>query len=823
MSRTNLSAVVSRQLPEHIREDYPTFVAFVEAYYEYLQAQGVDFTTIRDIDRTLESFVDEFRKELAYNLPNITQNERFLLQNVKDQYLAKGSEGSYKLLFKLLFGKEVELIYPGRSMLRASDGRWNQEISLFAKVDYGIAENVVGKLVDIQTPTRILRVLIDRRQDIIGEVDRIVLIDPNQQVYEFFLDKRFFGVVSAGDRIRFRDEFQATILPATQTLNITQPGKNFRIGQVFELRSGNGTGALMKVTAVTDAGGIKYAEIIKFGIGYTADFAVSLLANNSITSVGTGATTSSSTLVQQTTYVSTALGSVTVDPTPITAGSFVVGQKYQVTSLGSTDWISIGAGWESSADLKQGVTYTIRSVGTTNWVSLGAASNTSGVTFTANANGAAGTGYATAQGFSVIANNPAAGIDTVGTKFVARGIGSGTGTAKSLSVVGSATNFGAVGNIQVGDEMWVEDGDLLIGVVESITNSTNLTLESLYTEYTPGTVVNTSYSGVYTFRNPRSVGSLYAPGGTQSYTLQSSLTDRTLGFDEQGYVNLGDFVTHEYVDGTYAGSIIREFSLNFRNAQSDAADPAIVEIDLGALVKYPGYFETNNGFLDDSIYIQDSKYYQAFSYVLKIDERLASYSSAVKTMLHPAGMALFGEFNITNNYDLSIALESLVKSLGIGLEDTQSVVDSGITSINTGKALSDSIDTPNDSDIRKAISKALDTSLEEPTDSLTQLVSKALSTSYSGIEDATTLSTDKALSTSYSGLQDIAALSTGKALANSQSIADALVLTTDKYVDEDTLDPQTEEGYVGLNPYAGQDFFAAEYSVGSRESTFTTP
>ena len=108
MSRIKLSNVVSRQLPEHIREDYPTFVAFVEAYYEYLQAQGVDFTTIRDIDTTLESFIGQFKKELAYNLPNIAKDERFLLQNIKDHYLAKGSEASYKLLFKLLFNKGKE-------------------------------------------------------------------------------------------------------------------------------------------------------------------------------------------------------------------------------------------------------------------------------------------------------------------------------------------------------------------------------------------------------------------------------------------------------------------------------------------------------------------------------------------------------------------------------------------------------------------------------------------------------------------------------------------------------------------------------------------
>jgi hypothetical protein len=716
MSRTNLSAVVSRQLPEHIREDYPTFVAFVEAYYEYLQAQGVDFSTIRDIDQTLASFVVQFKKELAHNLPNIVEDERFLLQNVKDQYLAKGSEGSYKLLFRLLFGKEVELVYPGRSMLRASDGRWNQEISVFAKVDYGNAENVVGKLVDIQTPTRILRVLIDRRQDIVGEVDRIVLIDPNQQVYEFFLDKRFFGNVNPGDRIRYRDEFQATILPATKTLDVTQRGKNFRVGQVFELRSGTGTGALMKVTAVTDEGGIKYAEIIKFGIGYTANFAVSLLAANSVTSVGTTTTTSSSTLVQESTYSSAGAGTITA-------------------------------------------------------------------------------------------------------------------SSSSTTVTGTGTNFGQVGGPAVGDELWTTDSTpKTIGVIKSIASTTSLTLVGVPSQYE--TPISGTYTGSFTFRNTRSVGSLYAPGGTQSYTFESNLTDRTLGFDEQGYVNLGDYVTHEYIDGTYAGSLIREFSLNFRNAQSNAADPAIVEVDLGALVKYPGYFETNNGFLDDSIFIQDSKYYQAFSYVLKIDERLASYSSAVKTMLHPAGMALFGEFNITNNYDLSIALESLVKSLGVTLEDSVSVnIDDQITeiSITSSKVVSDAIDPPIDLITFKNIGKLLSDSVDEPIDAMVRRISKALSNSQSVVDSPTTRSVGKALVTSYPGMQDaVSSFEIDKALAESQIIDDTVTFRHDKYVytevDPDLLPPQDHQGYVQLNSYYGEDYivFEDEYSVGSRQSTFNT-
>jgi hypothetical protein len=78
--------------------------------------------------------------------------------------------------------------------------------------------------------------------------------------------------------------------------------------------------------------------------------------------------------------------------------------------------------------------------------------------------------------------------------------------------------------------------------------------------------------------------------------------------------------------------------------------------------------------LSDSIFIQDSNYYQIYSYVLKIDERLATYKDVVKTMIHPAGVALFGEFEISNNFNLAIELESLIKSLAIGVQEPELVI-----------------------------------------------------------------------------------------------------------------------------------------------------
>ena len=100
--RTDLASVVSRQLPEFIREDYPTFVAFVEAYYKWLKTQQVDFVDARDLDKTLDQYIEYFRKELAVHLPLMLEDERLVLPRIKELYLAKGSQASFKLLFRLL-------------------------------------------------------------------------------------------------------------------------------------------------------------------------------------------------------------------------------------------------------------------------------------------------------------------------------------------------------------------------------------------------------------------------------------------------------------------------------------------------------------------------------------------------------------------------------------------------------------------------------------------------------------------------------------------------------------------------------------------------
>ena len=62
---------------------------------------------------------------------------------------------------------------------------------------------------------------------------------------------------------------------------------------------------------------------------------------------------------------------------------------------------------------------------------------------------------------------------------------------------------------------------------------------------------------------------------------------------------------------------------------------------------YPkGLFTDNDGFLSDKKFLQDSFYYQKFSYVLRTGSNIADWSNAFTRLIHPAGFKFFGEIAI---------------------------------------------------------------------------------------------------------------------------------------------------------------------------------
>lgn len=139
----NLHLIVRDQFPEFVREDYPTFVAFVEAYYKWLnepEQNPGSVDTIADLDKTPERFVEFFRNSLdstgLFNAAAPFNN--LYLQKIKQIYNAKGSEQALVNVLKYAYHANSAITYPGEQILRASDGRWNQENFITVKLKTGI-------------------------------------------------------------------------------------------------------------------------------------------------------------------------------------------------------------------------------------------------------------------------------------------------------------------------------------------------------------------------------------------------------------------------------------------------------------------------------------------------------------------------------------------------------------------------------------------------------------------------------------------------------------------------------------------------------------
>ena len=130
-SLNRVSTLVNSQLPEFIRSDYPVFVEFLEKYYEFLEQPGnpvYELKTFQDnynVDLTRESLLKYFRTKILPSFPEETEltTER-IIKSARDFYSKKGTPDSFEYLFRVLYGKDLDIYFPKLQILKASDGKW---------------------------------------------------------------------------------------------------------------------------------------------------------------------------------------------------------------------------------------------------------------------------------------------------------------------------------------------------------------------------------------------------------------------------------------------------------------------------------------------------------------------------------------------------------------------------------------------------------------------------------------------------------------------------------------------------------------------------
>jgi hypothetical protein len=267
--KEKISTLVPSQLPEFVRSDYSTFVSFLEAYYQFLEQDQSSQELIQnalsysDIDSTASSFVQYFLKNYATSIsPTLLANKPLLIKRINDLYTAKGGEMSFKLLFNILYDTDVTLNYPYEYVLRASDGVWEQRVSIRVTKVSGSASDILN------------RYLILEKNGIVYRTNIVRLKDLGNNLYELFLDSNTLGAYAVSDTVTVSDTdgviFTGTVAPTTTSYSIISAGRNFKVGQIFTLNIAGAVDTIIQVTEVDANGGITKIKFINYGYGFTS-------------------------------------------------------------------------------------------------------------------------------------------------------------------------------------------------------------------------------------------------------------------------------------------------------------------------------------------------------------------------------------------------------------------------------------------------------------------------------------------------------------------------------------------------------------------------
>jgi hypothetical protein len=301
-SLDKLSPLISAQVPEFIRIDHPTFVAFLNAYYEWLETQGaslrnvMDLAKVKDIDTTFDEYVDHFKQQYLLDFPEslainpetgLPVEIKTLIKYIKQFYQAKGTEKTYEFLFRILYDTNVEFYYPKVDILRASDGKWIVNKTI----------RIPGSLGNIIFECSGRRVYQRNSSGVVIAAASVLDVSKYQigvfPVYEINLSN-INGTFNANLPLEIETSTTTAIEPklysVASSITITNGGSNYRVGNrvIFTNASGDiGQGARAKVTQVSSTGKILKIEIEDFGINYLVPPTISVASEKGTGFAGT--------------------------------------------------------------------------------------------------------------------------------------------------------------------------------------------------------------------------------------------------------------------------------------------------------------------------------------------------------------------------------------------------------------------------------------------------------------------------------------------------------------------------------------------------------
>jgi hypothetical protein len=625
--KAKVSAVVPKQVPEFVREENQQFVKFLQAYYEWLEQEKNagyvlrNLESSKDIDQTVDDFVNYFKKELLIDIPETAiSDKRFLAKQINDLYRTKGTKQSYELLFRILFNEEAEIYYPKVDLLRSSDGKYDRRTVIKVIEVSGDAFNLIGQTItqpaDPLTGASLATAKVESVIKFSAGASIIAEVNVNKST--------IVGTFVPGARITGLDNTDDSLIVMTsQTmitdLRIDERGSYYKIGDKFTTDAGSGLDFLCEVATVK-GGSVTNIFVANPGFGYR--IGDEIIVNNTDTN-GYGLRAvieevdrdsfmleGTDLAVYSSTNVTFDAGDPTIETADTGLGRLsdteVIAQKSEYLLLEDGGRIipegATNAGIKKVKVIEGGANY--------NKIPVVSPPTTPG-------SGAVLYAYGEDIG-RIIGMN----ITNLGVYYEAK--------PTVASPVNAIINYLNGLTFAQGEAIFSEPEVLLTE------NETRLVMEDgnqmLLEEQSNG------FGTYYSFDSQRNLLQL-SPANTKNRITDESGTNYITfeGGSRMVTENSGEFTHNQNIRGLISGARARIVSVGH----------AEVTPIRGAVGSYVGQFLNADGKVSEaSKKMQDNLFYQDFSYVVKVGQSIDKYRDAVKKLLHPVGLALFGEVRV---------------------------------------------------------------------------------------------------------------------------------------------------------------------------------
>jgi len=292
-----ISFHIERQFPAIYREDGQELVQFVKEYYKFLETNtsqslynGRRIYEYRDIDTTLERMLLFFKNKYLADLIFDDTTIRIIVKNILGLYRRKGTKDGLTLFFQLFYNETIKVYNPSRDMLRPSDSEWKKGRYLQMFPNDGIFTSTRNSL-QYTYQDIIGKTIIGEASEAKAVVDKINLIILNNSIVPIVfindITGNFIGlegIVSVINGIPVRFGTIDGSLSSIAIDNNFRGTLNNNIGDIVTFKSVSdsigGRGLVTNVT--TEFTGVVSYEVADGGWGYSVDSTKLLVSNQVI-------------------------------------------------------------------------------------------------------------------------------------------------------------------------------------------------------------------------------------------------------------------------------------------------------------------------------------------------------------------------------------------------------------------------------------------------------------------------------------------------------------------------------------------------------------